>query len=99
MRHLQRVRINAFALEFFHVLSWLMMHKQTFTLPELMEVFSQGTAYSFLNRGLKVGAIERIDKGRFRLSFIPDEIRINRRIGEEDGERIMIKNGLVLVVE
>lgn len=91
-------KVNSFCLEYFHVLSWLMMHKQVFTFTELMEVFSKKTAYSFLRRGLSVGAIERIGGGQLKIAFIPEEIRISRRIEGVDGKRVLIKNGLVLVV-
>jgi len=99
-RYVETVRVNGFVLKYFPVVAYLLMTGEEFTVPELMEVFSQGTVYSFLNRGLKIGVIERVEKGRFRLKHLPQEIRITRHLGREEAEaeRVMVRNGHVLVI-
>lgn len=82
------------------MVAYLLMTGEEFTVPELMEVFSDGLTYSFLNRGLRIGVIERVEKGRFRLRHLPLEIKITRQLDpdETEAERVMVRNGFVLVI-
>ncbi len=99
-QYVETVRVNGFVLKYFPIIAYILLTCEEFTIPELMEVFSQGMAYSFLNRGLKIGAVERVGKGRFRLKLSPQEIRITRQLdpAEANAERVLVKNGFVLIV-
>lgn len=100
-QYVETVRVNGFILKYFPVVAHLLMSGEEFTVSELMEVFSQGMTYSFLNRGLRIGVIERVEKGRFRLRHLPLEIKITRQLDpdEAEAERVMVRNGFTLVVE
>ena len=100
-QYVETVRVNGFLLKYFPVVAHLLMTGEEFSIPELLKVFSDSMAYSFLNRGLRIGAIERVEKGRFRLKHLPREIRITRQLDpdEAEAERVMVRNGFTLVVE
>lgn len=94
--HIKTLRLNGFVLKYFPMVAHLLMSGEEFTISELMEVFSQGMTYSFLNRGMRIGAIERVGKGTFRLRFTPREMRITK--DEVDGEVVLRRNGRTLEV-
>lgn len=92
------LRINGFILRFFPVVSYLIMNGHEFTVSQLRKVFSQGTVHSFLNRGLNVGAIVKVEDGRYRLTITLEEIRLSKDVDVE-AERVLIKNGYAMVIE
>lgn len=92
-------KLDGFLIRYFPVVAYLLMNGEEFTIPELMEVFSQGTVYSFMNRGLRIGAIERIEKGRFKLKLSPQQITLTKQLDTKvEAERILVKNGRTLLI-
>ncbi|MBO8180922.1 MAG: hypothetical protein H0Z19_10705 [Archaeoglobus sp.] len=92
--------MDGFILKHFPIVAYILMTSEEFTISELMSVFSHRTVYSFLNRGMSIGAIEKIEKGRFRLKFSPQQVMLAKQLDHTkvEAERILVRNGCTLMI-